>query len=359
MNPRLELTAVEVLLGGYFVWNFGMFAVTLLRSLKWRKRARISAKVQPLIRQELIAFVAGSDNHTVIKQYLSKSRRDVADAMLSFQGTVAGGARDRLCELTIDHGLLKEWCNDARSKDPMRRRTAFARLAFVCTYEPCRRIAGDILAGALNDPDTEVRFYAWRSLVQSGTIEEIEQLFEAALSQTLLVRILLTEELRRFAVPLCERAVVWALESNDSEHILAALEMLVAWERAVPIPDLGRLILHNDRRIRIQALRLAPLVPLEEDDYGAIIRMLVGDDPDAAVEAARALGRVHFEGALPGLARALRSGNALLARTAADAMAQMPPKGWATLEEMTTSPNPITAGAAGEALDRAQRKAKV
>ncbi len=359
MNTHLELEVVAVLLGGYFVWNLGMFAVLLKRSMKWRERARISAELQPQIRQELVAYLAGSENGAVIKAFVDKSRRDVDEALLTFQGTVGGGARDRLCELSIQHALIYEWCTDARSKDPTRRRTAFARLAFVCAYEPCRRLAGDILQEALNDPDGEVRFYAWRSLVQSGSIEEIEKLFEAALSQSLLIRILLTEELRRYAVPLCERAAIWALQSNESERVLAALEMLVAWERAVPIPDLGNLIGHNDRRIRIQALRLAPLVPLEEADFAAIVRILVGDDPEAAVEAARTFGRLQFVGALPALARCLRSGNALLARTAAEALAQMPPLGWATLEEMTSSPSPITAGAAGESLDRAQRKARV
>jgi hypothetical protein len=359
MNTHLELLAVAVLLSGYFVWNLGMFAVAMMRSKKWRNRARLSAELQPQIRQELVSYLAGSENSPAIKAFADRSRRDVADAILSFQGTVGGGALDRLCELTIEHSLIHDWCEDARSKDPSRRRTAFERLAFVCAFEPCRRVAGDLLEKALNDPDGEVRFYAWRSLVQSGNIEEIETLFEAALSQNLLIRILLTEELRRYAVQLCERAVMWALQAPESDKVLAALEMLVAWQRAVPIPDLALLIGHTDRRIRIQAIRLAPLVPLETEDYQALIRVMVAEDADLAVEAARAFGRLRYEGALPGLARCLRSGNALLARTAAEALAQMPPLGWATLEEMSSSPNPITAGAAGEALDRAHRKASV
>ena len=139
---------------------------------------------------------------------------------------------------------------------------------------------------------------------------------------------------------------------------MACLEMLVAWERAVPVPDLHALIDSSDRRIRIQALHLAPLVPLEPADLGAILRALVGDDTDAATAAAMAAGRLRFEEALPGLARCLRSGHAALTRAAAEALAEMPPKGWATLEEMAASSNPLTAGAATEALDVAQRKAR-
>jgi HEAT repeat protein len=356
---HLELTVTAALLGGFAVWTCGMFAIALMRAFKWRKQARLSAELQPAIRQELVAYLSGADDQTKLKEFCRKSRRDVADALISFQGTVGGGARDRLCEFSIEQTLIHDWCSDARTKDPIRRRPAFARLAFVCAYEPCRRVAGDLLERALNDADPEVRFYAWRSLVQSGSIEEIEKLFDAALSQSLLIRILLTEELRRFAVPLCERAVMKALNSADRERVLACLEMLVAWERAVPVPDLHALIESPDRRIRIQALRLASLVPLEADDLGAIVRALVGDDFEAATAAAVAVGRLRFEQALPGLARCLRSGNAGLARAAAEALAQMPPTGWTTLEEMAASSNPITAGAAGEALDGAQRRARV
>jgi len=359
MITHLELTGVAALLGGYFVWNLGMYLVALLRAMKWRERARLSAQLQPRIRQELVSFLAGSENHEAIREFIRKSRLDVADALLSFQATVAGSARDRLCALTIEHELIHDWCTETRSKDPIIRRTAFARLAFACSYEPCRRVAGELLRQALNDPDTEVRFYAWRALVQSGTIEEIEKLFEASLSQSLLIRILLTEELRRFAISLCERAAIWALQSPESKRVLAALEILVAWERAVPIPDLGQLLSHGDRRIRIQALRLARLVPLERHDLRGIGRMVVSDDPEASVEAARTLGAVRFEGALPELAHAMRSGNALLARTAAEAMAEIPGKGWATLEELSAGGDLMAASAAAEALHRVRRKAEV
>jgi hypothetical protein len=355
---HLELTVVAVLLSGFAVWNFGMFAIALLRGLKWRQQARLSAQLQPEIRQELVAYLSGADDLTKLREFCRQSRRDVTDALMTFQGTVRGGARDRLCEFTIEQGLLHDWCDDARSKDPIRRRPAFARLSFVCAYEPCRRVAGDLLGKALNDADPEVRFFAWRSLMQSGTIKEIEQLFDSALAQSLLIRILLTEELRRFAVPLCERAVMKALNSEDKDRVLACLEMLVAWERAVPVPDLHALISSSDRRIRIQALRLAPLVPLEPEDLGAILRALVGDDMDVAAAAASAAGRLRFEEALPGLARCLRSTQPALVRASAEALAKMPPKGWATLEEMVVSSNLLTAGAAAEALESVQRKAK-
>jgi hypothetical protein len=355
----LELTVVAALLGGFAVWTGGMFAIILLRAFKRQHELRLSAELQPQMREELVASLAGSADQTKLKELCLRSRRDVSEALMSFQGTVAGGALDRLCEISMELGLIRDWCADARSTRSVRRRTAFARLSFVCAYEPCRRMAGDLLEAALDDPDPEVRFCSWRSLARSGTIPEIEKLFSAALSQPLLIRILLTEELRRFAVPLCERAVILALKSEDKGRVLACLEMLVAWERSVPVPDLRFLIDSPDRRIRIQALRLAPLVPLERADLSAIIQALLGEDVELTTAAAVACGRLQFEEALPGLARCLRSKDAGLARAAAEALARIQPRGWTILREMCTSPNPLTAGAAAEALERAQRQARI
>jgi len=64
-------------------------------------------------------------------------------------------------------------------------------------------------------------------------------------------------------------------------------------------------------------------------------------------------------GSLARPAALLRSRQAGLARAAAEALAQMPDKGWLTLDELSASPNPLTAGAAFAALDRARRKASV
>jgi hypothetical protein len=355
----LELTAVAALLSGFAVWTCGMYAVILLRAFRRRNELRLSAELQPQIREELVACLSGSGDRPKLKELCLRSRRDVSEALMSFQGTVAGGALDRLCEISMELGLIRDWCAEARAKKSVLRRAAFARLSFVCAFEPCRRLAGDLLEAALDDPDPEVRFCAWRSLARSGTVPEIEKLFSAALSQPLLIRILLTEELRRFAVPLCERAVILALKSEDKGRVLACLEMLVAWERSVPVPDLRFLIDSPDRRIRIQALRLAPLVPLEKADLSAIIQALLGEDVEATTAAAVACGRLQFEDALPALARCLRSKDAGLARAAAEALAQMPPKGWNTLREMCASPDPLTSGAAAEALERAQRQARV
>ena len=155
---------------------------------------------------------------------------------------MGGSARDRLCDLALEFSLVHDWCHDAGSKDQLVRRKAYARLSFVCAYEPCRRVAGDLLLQALEDGDPEVRLPAARALVQSGTIDELGQVFRLAVSQSLLIRILLAEDLRRHATELCERAVPEVLAGDKPKQAVAALQILVAWERALPLPDLHKLL---------------------------------------------------------------------------------------------------------------------
>jgi len=349
---RIELSAFAVIMAGYALWVFGMFAAAMVRSLSWRRREQLSQTLLPEIRDALVDYLAGSDDRSKIRGFVKRSRRDVGDAMLGFQATVGGGARDRLCELALEQALVHDWCQDGHSKDRIRRRVAFERLSFVCSYEPCRRVAGDLLAQALEDEDSEVRFSAALAVLQSGGPEDIERVFELALTHDLLARILLAEELRRHVSLLCERAIPEVLASEDYDAVLATLEMLVAWERALNLQDLGCVLSHPNRDIRLHALRLTPLVPLTIQTQGAILDSLADPDPEIAIVAANCAGRLRIEAAMPGLARCLRRGQTDLARAAAAALAEMPGRGWTTLQELSASRNPVTAVAASEALSR-------
>jgi hypothetical protein len=353
----IEFSVAGILLSVFTLLMFALFLVALMRSLVWSKRAGRSAAVLPGIQEALVDYLAGSQDLTRIQELARTSRRDVADAMIRLQGTVGGSALDRLCDLALGLGLVHDWVNDAHSRDAVRRRTAFGRLAFMSVYEPCRRVAGDLLLGALTDSDPEVWLCACRAAIQSGTGRQIETVFEHAVSATLLNRILLTEALRRHAIPLCEHAVPDALRSRDSRRVLGALDILVAWERAIPVDRLRDLLEHSVKDIRIQALRLAPLVPLVPENRAAIVHSLTDADPEISTAAALSAGRLQIAEALPLLARMLRLAPAELARTAAAALAEMPPRGWQALEEFSASSNPVTAAAAAGALSRARRKA--
>ena len=349
---RTEISLVAVLLCGFGLWICGAFLVSLVRARAWSRSVRRSAAVMPQIKLTLVDYLAGADNQTKLRELSDISRADVGAAIASLEETVAGGARDRLCELTLELWLVQEWCEQTHSRDAMVRRTAFSRLAFVSAYEPCRRLCADILRKALQDPDDEVKLYAGRALSRSGGIRDIERVFEQAIASDLLVQVLLTEELRRHVVALCEHAIPKELEDGDPERIRRMLHMLSSWERALPMPRMGRLLNSPQREVRLEALRLAPLVVDAPEVSKSILDALNDPDPEIVAAAARATARCNMETAVPLLARCLRMGSAPVARAAAEALAEMP-RGVDTLRELCSSTNELTSLAAHEALARA------
>jgi HEAT repeat protein len=353
---RFEFNVAAAVIGWYTVLMCGLFAIALVRGIVWRHRARTSASLRPKIREALVDYLAGSNDTTRLRAFIRQNRRNVADGLLEFRATVAGETRDRLCTLALDLGLVHEWVEDAGSRDVVRRRLAFTRLSFVCSYEPCRRVAGDLLLRGLEDRDQEVLMAASRALVQSGDFVDVEHVFGFALSGNLYIRILLAEDLRRYAMEFCGSAIPGILRSGDLQRILPALEILVAWERALPLPHLADLMDHPDHQIRIQALRLAPLVPVEAPERAAILSALDDADPGISSVAASTAHRIQLVDALPALARGLRRGPSSLARAAAAAMAGMPPQGWTALEELSGAESAGIAGIARDALELARKQ---
>jgi HEAT repeat protein len=355
---RVELSVMACLEGLYALFLIAMFGILWVRASGRRQRGLGTKTFTPQIRDALVDYLSGSNDQTKIREFAKNRRAELVDSLLEFHGTVGGSARDRLCDLALELTMVHDWCHDASSKDRLTRRKAYTRLSFVCAYEPCRRVAGDLLFQALQDADPEVRLPAARALVQSGSIEELGQVFRLAVSQSLLIRILLSEDLRRHATELCERAIPEVLASDNYVQIVAALQILVAWERALPLPDLHKLLESNNRDVRLEALRLAKLVPLTAEIRSELLRFLREGDEEENTLAALTAGRLRLQEALPALARCLRTGTSELAGIAASALAEMPPKGWQTLQQIAGGEDSAALIAAA-ALDRGRRKAGV
>ena len=354
------LRIVSALLGFYALWVAGMFGVSLARAAKSRTRKRREAEIEPQIRQLLIENIAGSDNVEQIRKLVGPDHAAAGRVLTEFEGKVAGAARDRLCEAAIGLGLVQGWVQDTRSRDPMERRRAFKGLAFVTSFEPCRRLSGEIPLLALDDADREVRVAAARAVLHSEVPEQFERVFAMAMENNLLSRIRLTEELRRRALALCEGAIPRELNGKDPERTLVALQLLVAWERALPFEDLHRLLEHRDARIRASALGLAPLLPPSADHEAAILDSLRdAAQPEVFRAAAGAAARMKLANAIPLLARGMRLGSAEQMRAAAAALAELPPMGLSALSDLASSENEATAAAAAEALERFEHGARL
>jgi hypothetical protein len=348
------LRIVSALLGLYALFLSAIFGLSLVRARQSWKQKRRYAEIEPRLRDLLIENISGSNNVDSIRKLAGPDRPAVGRVLTEFEGKVAGAARDRLCEAAIELGLVQDWIQDSRSRNPMVRRRAFKGLAFVTSFEPARRLSGDIPVLALNDTDREVRIAAARAVLHSEIPEQFGQVFDMAMENNLLSRIRLTEELRRQALALCESTIPLALNGKDSERTLVALELLVAWERALPFEDLHRLLEHDDPRIRASALALAPLLPPSADNEAAIFDALRDADPAVFTAAARAAARMKLGGAVALLARGLRVGKSEQLRAAAAALAELPPMGLSALSELASNDNPATAAAAAEALANLQ-----
>ena len=350
------LYAAVALVGVHLVFLSMLLGVATIRAGMARARKAASAEIRPALHAALVEFLAGGKDDSIFRDSSRANRADIAESILLFQGTVGGSARDRLCGLALDLGLVQEWCEQGRSRDTVRRRAALANLAFACSYEPCRRVAAELMLDSLHDEDEEVRLSACRGVLLSESAEQIKRLFELALQPNLLTRIVLTEDLRRHALSLAAGPVKAALHSGEAKKARATLDILVAWERAIPVDDLREYLEHRERDIRVLAFRLASFVTLDFESRLALLRSL--NDKDAKIRglAIVAVGRQKMTQAIPELARCLRLEGLQQARQAAAALGDMPPQGWRTLEELSTNPNPVTALAASEALARARRE---
>lgn len=354
---QAALYAAATLVATYLLFLLALLAVVMLRAGFLRRRTAAANAIAPALQDRLVDYLAGGDDDSFFQRHLKRHSADIAEAILLFQGTVGGSARDRLCGLALSLGLVQRWCLEARSHDAVRRRAAFTSLAVTCVYEPCRKVAGNLVMEALKDRDEEVRLCACRGVLLAGGDEHIGRLFELAIQPSLLTRIVLTEDLRRHAAELAEGPAREALRSGETQRIRGTLEMLVAWERDLPLEALRDLLEHRDRDIRVLAFRLAAFVSVDFESRLALVRSL--RDADAGIRglAIVAVGRQKMTEAIPELAYCLRREGLEQARHAADALADMPPLGWRALEDLSGNSNPVTALAAREALARARAEA--
>ena len=290
----VALYALLCLLGMCMCFFACLLLVEIRRSRGAQKREADSREVRAKLHESLVQFLTGSPDDTAIRKQLKTHPQDVAEMLLHFQSTVSGGARDRLCHLALDLGLVHEWCRDGASSDLMKRRQGLRRLAFICNYEPCRRVAGEMMTRALEDADEEVRLSAARGLVKTGQATDVEDVFLLALDPNRFTRAVLTEELRGHAMVLLSDGIPEVLNSGQKEYVRAALEILIAWERAIPLEHLHRFLNGMDRETRVMALRLAPLCPPDEATRRAITRALEDEDQEVRTLAEAAAERLHL-----------------------------------------------------------------
>ena len=106
---RGSLYAAVALLCAYLVLLLVLLLVAMRRSALLRALRAASDRIKPALEAALVDFLAGGTDDSVFRRYIRSNACDIAESILLFQTTVGGSARDRLCDLALNLGLVQQW----------------------------------------------------------------------------------------------------------------------------------------------------------------------------------------------------------------------------------------------------------
>jgi HEAT repeat protein len=209
----------------------------------------------------------------------------------------------------------------------------------------------EVLLRGLHDPSDVVRLEAGLALVRVGGADETEQVFEFAVSQNGLIRILVMEALRWRAQFLCNGVLRRYLRSGETETVIVCLETIEAWRVALDLPEMGELLCHPSPLVRERAYRALPYVTSSERFVPEILAGMADPNERVRTAAVFVAGRLKVMPALPLLVQGLNAADARLSLTAAYSLAEIGNSGIEVLEGAVMSGKPHGATAL-EALER-------
>ncbi len=326
-----------------------LLAFSFCKKLARQVRDSRAARVSPAIREFLALEAAGNDHREDIRQIQVAYPREVEECLVEFLRMVRGGGREALAQLAIDLRLIKQWQRQFRSRNLARRKKAVAHLALVP-----RKFAGDVLQQALSDPDESVRLHTARHMVSNLEPGELPQVFALVVNGSLVARMVLAEDLRPYALELGREVIPAVLASGIPEAVRAALDVLRAWGKFLPLPQVYPLLRHADPGVRLAALRILPLVPRFPQLEMEVLHALNDRVEAVRAMAVRIAAKFGISDALPQLVRCLHDQDARTAAAAAHALAQLGADGYRILEQEMVSGSQLAASAALEALQRLQ-----
>jgi HEAT repeat protein len=322
-------------------------AVLVLRKAIGEAKARHSQNILPLIREKIASYAIGDDDDSELRQLQREEVKNFEDCFVEFLHSMTGEGRERLSHLAIVLGYVDVWNRRCKSRNPEIREESISRLGQLSEV-----IVSDLLLEALDDSEETIRVEACRALIRSTKPEYVERAFSFVTSQSLLVRSLLTEELRPYAFLLVERVIPRQLDSHDPKIVFVTLEILAAWRNVLPLPKAPKLLRHAHPEVRAKALRALSYTSVGDELEQEIIKAFEDPDETVKVAAILAAARLKMPSALPNLLLCLRDGNSESGRAAAFALSQIGAQGLNALEKEILSPNQFAAAAALEIYER-------
>jgi len=251
--------------------------------------------------------------------------------------------RDRLAQFAWDQGFARQWRHACSARNSSHRKHAIALLAAVARPE-----TQALMEKALTDPDPAIRTEAARALLSAADSVTVDRIFRAVLTESLLIRVLLTADLKRHARFLLSETIPAVLADSTSQQIVHCLEILSAWKLAIPGFDIAPLLNRLEHLPLVVALLPYVQVPDTVEDH--LRSALETPDLEVRCAAAHAAGQLKLNALLPTLLPLLNL-NARLAAASAQALAQMGSEGERHLHAVLASGDRKASAAAMEALE--------
>ncbi len=345
--PSILLSVALAFIAVQFFMTAGIVSALFVSRRMAEIRSRRAARVTPEIREKLAGHAAGADQRRALTVLFRRYPQEFEACLAECLHLITGIEHERLGNLAVEIGLVSQWEKRYRSRRTAKRRSAVELLAQVPNSVTLR-----ILAAALSDHDQSIRIHAARAQIRSGGALEIEKVFIFALTQPLLVRALLAEELRAHLPLLSDRAIPDSLSSGRREQILGALDMIGAWRRGLTLPSVWTLLRSSDLEIRAKALQVLPFVGTAIDPADNITEAILDGINAISSAAAAAAGRMKLDSAVPALTLRLRGENEAVILAAARSLSQLGSDGLRILEREVIAGKGFAAAASLEVLEK-------
>lgn len=246
---HLAVSVLIVLTGSILLLGL----IILIAKMRTHHGAKLGHRWKPAIVEVLTRIARGEGSSQELMPFRKRSRDLVEEMVAEALSVQRGAGRDRIAAAAAECAIVARWHRLTESARPEVRCAVITRLGLLS--DPASEHE---FRKGLDDEEELVALESARALIRTGRPELIEELFLDLPRQTRLVRALLCQWLIRHTFLLAPQALPAALRSEDPVKVIAALEAIASWRRALPLHELKPLLSHTEPAIREAAWQVLP-----------------------------------------------------------------------------------------------------
>lgn len=323
------------------------FYVTVRRAFT-KLTESVYDQLRPAMRERVLALAFAGEEWSSVVPQRGPARHVLEECVANALLNLKESARYRVAKFASECGFTDRWVNACASPRQGERKRAIALLGSIS------HVTGvTVIPAALNDRHSSVRIEAARALLVIGDPLHIDQAFRYLLRESLLIRALLSCDLKRHARYLQENTIPDVLAEGIPIDTIRCLEIMVGWKRAIPSFNVEPWLAQPcDKPVWSLVLALLPYVPVRDSIERHLLSASNCADIDVQIAAARSIGQLKIASLIPELSQLLTQ-NKQLALASATAIAQMGEQGKRSLEKIVCGADRTAAAVALEALESA------